>query len=242
MNLFKIPLTVTEHEVLPFLGINKTGSPQEQELINYYIKEIRKKAQPVGVWQAFAVEHHDSTKITLENSPLVLEGTITSAHFKTCKKITLLAATLGQEVDAFLAQLSEDNPAHALVFDGVASAAAEYFTEQLDNYLSGEIKRKGFFPTARFSPGYGDWPLHWQKAFLSSIEADRIGLTITSYFLLQPVKSVTAALGWSKVPVKRGYASESPTKTSPAQKPCRSSQTCPYCNFRSSCPDKLEIP
>lgn len=240
MNLFKIPLTVTYHEVLPFLGINKEASPQEQELIKYYLIEIRKKACPVGLWETFPVERCEPTKIILKNSPLILEGAITSAHFKTCNYITLLATTLGAEVDTYLEHLSQYNPAHALIFNGVASASVESFTEQLDRYLSREINHKGFFPTARFSPGYGDWPLYWQKVFLTSIASEKIGLTITPHFLLQPVKSVTAALGWSNIPVERSYASESPAQASPSKKPCCSSQTCPYCNFSSSCPDKLE--
>lgn len=236
MNLFKIPLTLTYQEVLPFLGMNKEPSPQEKELIEHYLKEIKQKAQPLGIWKTFSVKCWEPGKISLEGTPLLLEGVNTSQHFRTCDRITLLATTLGQEIDHLLAHLSPQNPAQALIADGVASTAIESFTEQLDLYLSTQIRRKGYFPTARFSPGYGDWPLNWQKEFLVSVKSDKIGLTTTPYFLLQPIKSVTAALGWSKIPVERNYTSLPPT----TKKPCCSTHTCRYCNLASSCPDCLK--
>jgi hypothetical protein len=239
MNLFKIPLTLTYQEVLPFLGMNKEPSPQEKELIEHYLIEIKQKAQPIGVWKTFPVKSWDPKKIILEGSPLLLEGNNTAQHFKTCNQITLLATTLGPKIDHLLANLSPQNPAHALIADGVASTAIESFTEQLDRYLSTQIRRKGYFPTARFSPGYGDWPLNWQKEFLISLDSKKIGLATTPYFLLQPCKSVTAALGWSNIPLERSYASPSSPKKH-AKKPCRSAHTCRYCKLASSCPDQFK--
>lgn len=236
MKLFKIPLNLTYDKVLPFLGITGEASPREQELILHYLKVVQQKAHPVGTWKVFAVERHEPGKIILKNSTLILEGQSTTAHFQTCEKVTLLATTLSSELDLYLTRLSEENPAYALIFDGVASAAVEYLTEQLDQYLSGEIRHKGYFPTARFSPGYGDWPLHWQKNFLESLDAAKIGLTTTPHYLLQPIKSVTAALGWSNIPIERSYSSPAPA---PAKKPCRSMNTCPYCTLASTCPEHL---
>jgi 5-methyltetrahydrofolate--homocysteine methyltransferase len=237
MNQFKIPLNLSSKDVLPFLGIDKEASPQELQLINLYIDKAMKKARPLGVWKTFSVKSFEPERINLEDCPLVLEGLNTSEHFKTCDKITLLAATLGPEIDLILNQLAGENAAHALFLDGVASAAIENFTEQMDLYLSEEIRRKGYFPTARFSPGYGDWPLSWQKHFLDSIDGAKIGLTTTPYFLLQPIKSVTAALGWSKIPVERNYK-ETDNENSAGNKPikpCRGSQACRYCNLAPFC-------
>lgn len=236
MNIFKIPLNLTYDEVLPFLGITREASPQERELILYYLKILRQKAQPIGTWQVFAVERHEPERIILRDSPLMIEGPNTAAHFQTCDLISLLAVTLGQKPDHMLSALSKINPAYALILDAVASAGAEYLIEQLDAYLSSEIRHKGYFPTIRFSPGYGDWPLHWQKPFLKSLNAAKIGLTTTPYFVLQPSKSVTAALGWSNVPVKRSYQ----TTATPSPKACRSANTCLHCGLASTCPDRLQ--
>lgn len=241
MNLFKIPITLTWQEVLPFLGMNKDPSAQEKALIEQYIKEIKQLAEPIGIWKNFVIKNWTPEKISLEASPLLLEGTGISERFKTCVQITLLATTIGIRVDQLLFSMSSQNPAQALFADAVASAAIESFTGQLDHYLCEIIRRKGYFPTARFSPGYGDWALNWQKEFLTSIESNKIGLTTTAYFVLEPTKSITAALGWSKIPVDRSYGSPNEVmgNSDKPGKPCRSAQTCPYCTLVSTCPDRF---
>jgi len=233
MPFFKIPLHIKKQDVLPFLGITTAPSPQEENLIDICLHEIKQKAHPVGIWKTYEIKKFEPNNIMLENCSLFLEGDNASEHFKTCEKITLLASTLGNEIDIFLQYLGQENPAHALVFDGIASAAIETFTEQMDTYLSSDIRHKGYFPTARFSPGYGDWPLKWQKEFLENIGGAEINLTTTPHFLLQPIKSVTAALGWSKIPVERSY-----TSTNQATKPCRNSKACKYCKLAPFCSSK----
>jgi len=234
MNRLKIPLNLTYDDVLPYLGLRREAvSPQEQELIDHYLKIIRQIARPQGTWRVFAVATRTPEQITLKEASLSIEGRQTVAHFQNCEQISLLATTLGPDVDDYLPRLSEQSVAEALIFDGVASAAAEYLIEQLDAHHVAEIRRKGFFPTARFSPGYGDWSLHWQKAFLESIDATKIGLSLTPHFLLQPVKSVTAAIGWSSLPIARSYG-----EPAPSSKPCRSADTCPYCRFAAVCAEQ----
>ncbi|MDD4335226.1 MAG: hypothetical protein PHY77_06425, partial [Desulfotomaculaceae bacterium] len=85
-----------------------------------------------------------------------------------------------------------------------------------------------YYPTARFSPGYGDWPLESQQQFIESISGEKIGLAVTSHYLLQPVKSVTAVIGWSRVPIERSYEQ-------PQKKPCQGALTCRDCLLKEKC-------
>ena len=202
MPVFKTPLKLTFEEVLPFLKIDKNPSPMEEELIHHYLRKIKLIAQPIGIYDTFFINEQTPTKINLKTVPLIITGPLTVQYFYSCSQITLLATTLGPDLDDFLTNLSA---ARALIADAVASAAIESFTEQLDQHLTTLIKRKGYYPTIRLSPGYGDWPLQAQKAFLASLKTETIGLTLTSHYLLQPRKSITAVLGWSNIPVKRTY-------------------------------------
>ena len=63
-----------------------------------------------------------------------------------------------------------------------------------------EMKEKtGGSYTWRYSPGYGDYPIECQGAFLSALNAGRlIGLTVTESNILLPRKSVTAVIGISE--------------------------------------------
>ncbi|MBQ4346729.1 MAG: 5-methyltetrahydrofolate--homocysteine methyltransferase, partial [Oscillospiraceae bacterium] len=59
------------------------------------------------------------------------------------------------------------------------------------------------FVTQRFSPGYGDLPLHTQPILLRMLDAGRtLGITATAQHILLPQKSVTAVLGCSHSPVQ----------------------------------------
>ncbi len=48
----------------------------------------------------------------------------------------------------------------------------------------------------RFSPGYGDLPLAFQRQLLDALQADRrIGIGLTDTLLMTPSKSVSAIIG-----------------------------------------------
>lgn len=232
-NILNLPLSIDPSLVYPYLGLTESSlSPELRELIDRYILETMRLSVPRGVWQTVNIALKEEARITLEASTLEILGTSAIAHFLTSTKVTLLAATLGERLGSYLEELSKAQPAHALILDAVASAAVEHLTEELDQLVSRDIRRQGYHPTARFSPGYGSWPLSSQKDFLDSLDAGKIGLTVNSYFLLQPVKSVTAAIGWSQVPVSRNY--EMPLGT----KPCQGTLSCSNCPLYHSCKSK----
>jgi len=229
-SLYTLPLNLTLEEVYPYLGIkNAPLSTELSKLINHYLNIVRQTARPRAIRETYSVKSISPDQITLHKSPLVLDGVGTTLHFSSCSSVTLLAATIGAPIDALLADLGHRQPAHALICDGIASAAVEHLVDQLDVVISQEIRHRGYFPTARFSPGYGDWSLVWQRAILDSLEAERIELSLTSHFLLQPVKSVTTAIGWSNVPLAREYGTP---QTTP---PCHTTSSCAECPLAESC-------
>lgn len=235
-NILNLPLSLKPDSVHSYLGLKDTApSPELKRLINHYINEAMRLSTPRGTWQTFNIKKREPETVLLENSPLVIRGKSAAAHFLTSAKATLLAATLGARLGSYLEELSLSQPGHALILDGIASAAVEQITDELDLMIARDIQRQGYFPTARFSPGYGSWPLNSQKEFLESLRAENIGLSITPYYLLQPVKSVTAAIGWSRIPVPRDYAGPQDTK------PCQGPLTCSNCPISSTCPSKSEI-
>lgn len=146
----------------------------------------------------------------------VVRGEDIKNHLSGCEKAVLLCATLGTEIDKLIRINQIADMAKAVVMDSFASVAIEQVCTKLDALLA--EKYKGLNMTFRFSPGYGDYPLELQKAFLNILDAPRkIGLTINDNFLLTPTKSVTAVVGLSKYPIER-------------QK-----RGCVICNLRQTC-------
>jgi len=61
---------------------------------------------------------------------------------------------------------------------------------------------------ARFSPGYGDWNLTEQEKLFKICGAEKIGLSLTEAFMLEPRKSVTAIIGLEKISVQKNFSPE----------------------------------
>lgn len=235
-SVLRLPLNLTPEEIYPFLGMDSGKSiPSDiAELIGYSLEQIRLKAGPLCLYKTFPVRDVNPDRISLTGSELTIEAEKTAAHFQTAARVSLLAVTIGSAVDALIKEQPPEASARLLILDGTASAAVENITEQLDAIIVREIRRQGFYPTARFSPGYGDWPLSGQKPFLESIQAARIGLSATPHFLLQPVKSVTAIIGWSRIPVERNY--RAPERILP----CKGVMSCGLCPLAGQCIHRSE--
>ena len=75
----------------------------------------------------------------------------------------------------------------------------EEYCDQIHEKLEKELRKEEKYLRPRFSPGYGDFSITYQKELLQVLDAaKKIGLTMTESYMLTPVKSVTAVIGISK--------------------------------------------
>ena len=80
-----------------------------------------------------------------------------------CQEAILLAVTLGPQIEQLLMRREVTDMADALIMDACASAAIENVCDHFEFDLREQLEREGKFLTDRFSPGYGDLPLHTQR-------------------------------------------------------------------------------
>ncbi|MBQ3834567.1 MAG: hypothetical protein II816_03535 [Elusimicrobia bacterium] len=103
-----------------------------------------------------------------------------------------LVATVGLPIDTKIADLLEKKDIlQAFVLDSIGSVAVEDVVESICN----DVKQKYGETTFRFSPGYGDWGLKNQPAFLHWLGAEKTGVILSSSYQMIPRKSVSALLG-----------------------------------------------
>ena len=113
-------------------------------------------------------------------------------HLSGCAKVIVLAVTIGADIDRTTERLFSSSSRKAVIFDSAASC----LVESLADDVCDELPRKYGPPTARFSGGYGDFPLAAQRDICSLLRADtRIGLCVDAGGSLVPRKSITALLG-----------------------------------------------
>jgi hypothetical protein len=138
-------------------------------------------------------------KVCYGEFPLAYEGdslcfgfaTVSSKDLKQalegCNRVILFGATIGIGMDRLIAKYGSLSPTKALLFQALG---AERIEALCDCFC------KEFSVTRRFSPGYGDLPLSFQKDLFRVLDcARKIGLTLNDSLLMSPTKSVTAIAG-----------------------------------------------
>ncbi|MBQ7623932.1 MAG: Vitamin B12 dependent methionine synthase activation subunit [Clostridia bacterium] len=116
-----------------------------------------------------------------------------SENLKGCDKAVLFAATLGVGLDRLIAKYSAVSPAKALMMDAIGTERVEALCDRFCRDVSSDMNK---FAGMRFSPGYGDLDVSFQKEIFSVLDCSKnIGLTLNDSFMMSPSKSVTAIVG-----------------------------------------------
>lgn len=152
-------------------------------------------ARPRVVWRRFDLTADGA----LAGTDFRPEGQAIHAVLEGCHAAVLMAATLGAEAETLLRRAQSRSMTEAVLLDALGSAAIENVCDNLCADLKSQLAPAHF--TRRFSPGYGDWPLHQQRQLFDILDVTRrIGVTLTERFLMTPQKSVTALIGLSDTP------------------------------------------
>lgn len=110
---------------------------------------------------------------------------------KGCNKAFFLAVTAGIGVDRLISSTEPLTKSGAFFIDAASSAAVESFCDLINEKIC-----RGLEVTKRFSPGYGDVPLCFQKPLLQRLNSpSSVGITLNSSLLMTPMKSITAIIG-----------------------------------------------
>ncbi len=183
---------ISRPEIWRYLGY-KDERPEEEicTLIEDCLKELEEAAAPRQVSRRVACRIEDQT-VRLDT--LQTASRSLAQHLAGCNEAFLFAATLGTEVDQLLRRYSRIRVSRATVLQAAAAAMVEAWCNQCQEQLQKPLD--GLYLRPRFSPGYGDLSLDFQRPLLQYLEAGkRIGLGLTDSMLMTPSKSVSAIIG-----------------------------------------------
>lgn len=111
-----------------------------------------------------------------------------------CTHITVFAATVGLGIDRLIARYSSLSPVRALCLQAIGAERIEALCDAFQTDI--RYASCGGRVHARFSPGYGDLPLTFQREIFRVLDCPRrIGLSLNESLLMSPSKSVTALIG-----------------------------------------------
>ena len=205
----RVPPMIELHEldreqIYRFLGYQpqcQTITPQIQQLTDQCIREALQAAQPRAAFSPILPLQRLGNQLCAAGVPLL--GQEIRLHLKHCTHAVFLAVTLGTQMDRQIRTAQVTDMARAVLLDAAANTAVEAAAQQAEDTFRDQLHLSEHrYLTGRYSPGYGDFPLAFQRDLLRLTDASRrIGLSVTPSHLLTPRKSITAVLGIADLPV-----------------------------------------
>ena len=186
-------------EICRYLGY---GSRIPDPCILREIEEAEKLLLPLiskkEIHRAFPLASADDGPVRIGDAPA--PGKALSRVLTGCEQAVLMAATIGFAPDRLAKRAAASGKmSRALVIGAVGSALIEEWCDEVQEMIREEAASCGLFIRPRFSPGYGDFSIHFQKDLFRMLEVSKYtGITLTGQGMMLPEKSVTAVIGLTR--------------------------------------------
>jgi hypothetical protein len=179
---------------------NQIPDSSVAEKFDFHLSEVSQLMKGNVCYRFLPVSVSGST-VSIENK--ILESKSLSKNLDGCFSVCLFAATIGIEIDRLINKYKITSPSSALIVDCIGSAAVEALADYFNKVIQEKVEKEANFLRPRFSPGYGDFPLAYQRDFLQLVEASKYcGITLTDSDLMVPFKSVSALIGIAGHPTR----------------------------------------
>lgn len=202
MEVFKASIVIPFKTVLANLKFNKHITTLDLKTERFIKESIQKSfnlVTPQAHYGDFLLASVQDKAVAISGFPRTIESQSIARLLKKSSKVTLFAVTIGDNLSREIERASlAGNMTEAIVFDAIGSTAVEEVTESLNNVLQSRAQLEGYRLTKRFSPGYGDFGLSYQRDIVTLLKGEELGIRLTESFIMLPEKSVTAILGWEK--------------------------------------------
>jgi hypothetical protein len=154
---------------------------------------FHQKAEPVGIYSPVS---RRAFKSVFEGEGLNSGDSPVRDIYLRAETLHLFALTLGKTIVTSINELNENSDyAVSLILNTIASAAADKAAGEMEAVVSSTTghKDKSSYVLG-YSPGYCGWDISGQKKLFEYLDPGRIGITLNSSFLMDPVKSVTGVV------------------------------------------------
>lgn len=113
-----------------------------------------------------------------------------------CHSAIIFAATVGIGIDRLIAKSAITSQVRELAASAIGAERIEALCELFCTEKKAELATLELGMKSRFSPGYSDLPLAFQKDIFAALSCSKnIGLSLNESLLMTPSKSVTAIIG-----------------------------------------------
>lgn len=178
-------------EVLRYMRAGKTPDGGIIDVVKSACESVIRASKCVACYITLPLNVHGSV-VTL--GTLELESKSLSSHLDGCTQAVIFCASAGVGVDREIQKKGAVSALGALACDCAGSALVEEICDRFEEEILGD-----FSTTRRFSPGYGDLSIEYQRDMVALLDTKKhIGVSITDGLMMTPTKSVTAIIGIKK--------------------------------------------
>ncbi len=192
-----------DDNVQRYFGYTESKPPSDRTsaMMDDETRWLLENAEPQGIYGIFACKLIDERTVDIGDERF--ESQVLRMHMEGSGAAAVMAITMGDAVDARISELMDQGyMAQGYILDGLASAGADCVADTIEASIKADISNgnseftePGWNTTLRFSPGYAEFILENQRGIFDLIEPQKIGMSLTSSFLMKPLKSITAVIG-----------------------------------------------
>lgn len=196
---------IIKKDIRRYLGSNTFLDDFTESKIDLFLNEINKEYEPRHIYGIYDIEVCDE-QIMFKDTNLLIKSKDLSEVLKDSDRCILIACTLGLEIERKLKFLSVNDLEMGILYDAIAGAYIEGYCDKINDEFEEQYSKDGKYLTMRYSPGYGDVGLEYQRDIINILQATkRIGLTTNDSYLMIPRKSITAFIGIQDTPYDEEY-------------------------------------
>lgn len=203
MSFESIPAVPKRNYVLTRLGYRKNltkMSISDQRKLDQGFKDGLIYCRPRGAAGRFIITSHQEDSIIIETG-LSFQSNSLARFLFNCDELLLFAATVGEEVvERIHFEVEQGDVAYGAILDAIASETADAGLDWIMDFVNRILYREGKkISKHRYSPGYGDLNLSYQKAIFGLLDLSKLDLKLTEKMMLTPEKSVIAIAGIERI-------------------------------------------
>lgn len=175
-------------------------NPVIQNMMDEALHFVRDHLAPKGILRILQIEDKTADSTLFKDVSFSITSQQVNRLLRNSEKAVLFMATIGDTIENRIAHLMDSKDmTRSVILDAFASETADAVADLLHrSIVKKEASTQNLKVTARFSPGYGDWPIAAQSDILKICRGDKIGITLNESCLMHPRKSVSAIFGLNK--------------------------------------------
>lgn len=191
-----IPFIPPKKTVLRRLGSHKTSFSADLEKdIDRYLRLAEVTFHAAGKACAYPIDTISAEEVVVQGQ--TIQSRLLAKLLSNSNGVYFMCASIPKhEVIKINEAIRDDKGLKAIVLDAYASEYVDGVLDVIMERKNTALRRMGQKLTYhRFSPGYGDLNIEYQKLFFDLLDMQTLNVQLTDKYLLVPEKSVIAIAG-----------------------------------------------